>query len=249
MTTQNEWQEFFDGHAPEYMKNCFTQNTLAEVDFLIEEMGIPAGGSVLDVGCGTGRHAVELAKRGYRVTGVDLSAGMLAEAEKAAREAGVNVEFVQANAAEFQTDKRFDAVVCLCEGAFCLMGPDDDPVDRDIAILRNISAALKPGAKFILTALNGLRYARQYGREDAESGAFDPVTMTEVSTMEYETPDGKKNVVTRERGYVPTELALMCRIAGLEVENIWGGTAGNWGRRPIDLDEIEIMLVAHKAET
>jgi SAM-dependent methyltransferase len=85
------WQEFFDGHAPNYLQNCFTKNTVAEVDFLIDALGLSAGASVLDVGCGTGRHAIELARRGYRVTGVDISAGMLEQAKKEAQAAGVEV--------------------------------------------------------------------------------------------------------------------------------------------------------------
>ena len=91
----SKWEQFFNGHAPIYMNNGFTKNTLAEVDFLIEELKLPSGSSILDMGCGTGRHSVELAKRGYAVTGVDLSAGMLAEARKAAETAGVTVEWIQ----------------------------------------------------------------------------------------------------------------------------------------------------------
>lgn len=51
----------------------------------------------------------------------------------------------------------------------------------------------------------------------------------------------------RERSFVPTELMLLCRLAGLSALNLWGGTAGNWGRRPLDLDEMEIMVVARRA--
>jgi hypothetical protein len=50
----------------------------------------------------------------------------------------------------------------------------------------------------------------------------------------------------RERGFVPTELTILFQMAGLQVLNIWGGTAGNWGRRPVDLDEMEIMVLACK---
>jgi cyclopropane fatty-acyl-phospholipid synthase-like methyltransferase len=243
----NEWEEFFDGHAPVYMDNSFTKNTVEEVEFVLEELRLPSGSRILDVGCGTGRHAVELARRGYRVTGVDISAGMLAEAEKAARKAGVEVELIHADATQFTSDKLFDAAICLCEGAFSLLGSEDDPIEHDLAILHNIHAALKPGARFILTTANACRLIRQATQEDVEKGRFDPVTMVEVFTVEWDTPEGKKSLLVRDCKYVPTELVLLFRQAGFEVEHIWGGTAGNWGRRKIHLDEMEIMVVARKA--
>jgi cyclopropane fatty-acyl-phospholipid synthase-like methyltransferase len=246
MTRRNEWEEFFDGHAPVYMDNSFTKNTLNEVDFVLEELRLPLGSRILDVGCGTGRHAVELARRGYRLTGVDISSGMLAEAKKAAREADVKVELIHADATQFASDKLFDAAICLCEGAFSLLGGEDDPLEHDLAILRNIHAALKPGARFVLTAPNACRLIRLSTQEDVENGRFDPATMVEVFTVEWDAPEGKKSLQVRDRKYVPTELVLLFRQAGFEVEHIWGGTAGNWGRRRIDLDEMEIMVVARK---
>jgi hypothetical protein len=97
-----------------------------------------------------------------------------------------------------------------------------------------------------LTALNACRLIRQATQEDVEGGRVDPVTMVEVSTIEWDMPQGKKSLAVRERSYVPTELTMLFRQAGFEVEHIWGGTAGNWGRRKLDLDEMEIMVVARK---
>jgi len=246
MRTKHEWQEFFDGYAPLYMGECFTKNTAAEVDFLVEEMRVSAGSSILDIGCGTGRHSVALAKRGFRMTGVDISAGMLAEAKKAAGEADVEVEWIQCDATQFHSEKMYDAAICLCEGSFGLLSVQDDPLEHDLAILRNVCRALKPGGPFVLTALNACRMIRQYQQKDVEAGKFDPMTLVVREGIEWETPEGKKSFRSRDRGVVATELAILLKQAGLAVRHIWGGTAGNWGRRPLDLDEFEIMVVAEK---
>lgn len=245
MKKKHGWEDFFDWHAPQYMENCFVQATLAEVDFLLDVLDIPDVGSILDIGCGTGRHSVELAKRGYKMTGVDISAGMLAQAEAAAAQAGVEVEFIHADATKFRSDKLFDAAICLCEGAFNLSDLDENPIEHDEAILRNISSALKPGAGFLLTTLNGFKKIREHTQEDVDSGRFDPFMLTTMME-EIDLPVGKKQVRLKEKGYLPQELDRLLRQCGFEVKHIWGGTAGNWGRRSVKLDEFEIMVVAGK---
>lgn len=248
MADKSAWEVFFDGHAPQYMNNPFTRDTLTEVAFLLELFQLPQNSAILDVGCGTGRHAIELAKRGYSVTGVDLSSGMLALAEQAAREAGVKVTWLHADASRFRASRLFDAAICLCQGAFCLLSLEDDPQEHDRAILASIYAALKPGDRFVLTALNGLAKIRQLKQEDVASGRFDPLTLIETSTVECETPEGKRSLQVRERGYLPQELAGLLEQAGFEVEHLWGGTAGRWGRRTVELDEIEVMAVSCKPD-
>ncbi len=247
MTQKKEWEEFFDHHAPEYMDNIFTKNTQAEIEFLVEELQLPEGCSILDIGCGTGRHAVGLAKLGYKITGIDMSSGMLDEARKAADMADVQVELIHADASEYKPERQYDAAICLCEGAFALIGTDEDPLTHDLAILRNVNRALKTDAKFIQTTLNALKKIRMYSKQDIEKGVFDPLTLVETFPMEYNSPEGKKTVTVREKGYVACELKLVLSMAGFETLNIYGGTAGNWGRRPIDPDEYEIMAIAKKA--
>ena len=96
----------------------------------------------------------------------------------------------------------------------------------------------------MFTALNATAMLRKYTNKDIAEGRFDPLTMVESS--EYPPREGLPAVAVRERGFVPTELRLLFRLAGLSVVNIWGETPGNWGRRTLDLDEIEIMIVARK---
>jgi ubiquinone/menaquinone biosynthesis C-methylase UbiE len=244
MPAKTTWETFFDAHAPVYDENIYTKNTLAEVDFLIEELGLTPGAAILDVGCGTGRHAVELARRGYAVTGVDLSTEMLARAASAAKAAGVDVTWVRDDATKFSLPKTFDAAICLCEGSFGLLGQGDDPIEQPLTILSNISRCLKPGAKALLTVLSATRLIRMHQDADVVEGLFDPLSI--VVTRTFPPREGMDPLPIRERGFVGTELRLLCRAAGLTVEHMWGGTAGNWGRRPLELDEFEIMLVARK---
>lgn len=244
MTDKKTWERFFDAHAPIYEENVFTKNTVLEVDFLLDELSVQPGGSILDVGCGTGRHSIELAKRGYSVTGIDLSSEMLTRAAAAADAAGVTVDWVHSDATRFSLPNKYDAAICLCEGAFGLLGQADDPIEQPLAILRNISRSLKPKARSLFTVLSAARLLRTHQKEDIAAGRFDPLTLVESS--ECPPREGLPAVAVRERGFVATELTLLFLLAGMSVVNIWGGTAGNWGRRTLDLDEFEIMIVASK---
>ena len=244
MAEKSTWESFFDAHAPIYEENVFTKNTLAEVEFLLEVLELPAESSVLDVGCGTGRHSIELARRGYAVTGIDLSSAMLAQAAAAADAAGMQVEWLQRDATDFVLDRSYDAAICLCEGSFGLLSQGDDPIEQPLAILCNISASLKPGGTALMTVLNAARMLRRYQNEDVAEGRFDPFSLVETNALPPR--EGMPPVEVRERAFVGTELVLLCRLAGLEVVHLWGGTAGSWGRRSLDLDEYEIMLVARK---
>lgn len=245
MTQDNNWQTFFDAHAPRYMDEPFVTATEIEVAFLMEHLQLSAGMRVLDVGCGTGRHAVELAKRGLQVTGVDISAGMLAQAAQAAQSAGVTLELIHRPAQDLPTDQHYDAVYSVCEGALSLMS-STDPLNRDLQILGRMFAVLKAGGRGLITVLNGLRFAHIYSMADVQSGRFDPLSMLERGTMQIDTPEGKRDIETLERGYVPTELRLMLEQVGFEVTHMGGGTAGNWGLRALELDEIEMMAIFRK---
>ncbi|CAN1560963.1 SmtA SAM-dependent methyltransferases [Fimbriimonadaceae bacterium] len=240
------WKEFFDSHAPYYESNPFAAHAALEVQFLLNLYPIPVGSSVLDVGCGTGRHAREFAKRGYRVTGVDLSPGMLAVAREKADEAGLDIEFVEADAKTFTLDRVFDAAVCLCEGGLGLINIGEDAEAHDRAIFHRIAAHLKPNASFVLTCLNGYSLIRQMKDELIAEGRFDPATMIASYTDEWDLPEGKQHVNVYERLFIPPEVTRMVREAGFKVDNVYGGTAGAWAQRPLSLDEVEMMVIARK---
>lgn len=155
------------------------------------------GKKAWDVGCGTGRHSIELAKRGYAVTGLDLSSEMLARAAFSASAAGVNVDWIHADATQFILPGKYDCAICLCEGSFGLLGQGDDPIDQPLSILCNISRCLKPQAKVVLTVLNATAMVRKHTNEDIAEGRFDPLTLAESS--ECPPREGLPAIAVRER--------------------------------------------------
>lgn len=244
MGKKNSWQIYFDNFAPLYMDEWYTQSTMEDVDFLLNVLQLPLGSQILDVGCGTGRHGIELAKRGYRVTGIDFSSGMLAEAQKAAMEANVEVEWIRADVTQFKSAKLFDAAICMLE-AFGLHPLEGDPIEHDLAYLRSVYAALKPGTRFMLHATNGFKFIRDITQEAVGRGEFDPVTMLNIATATWDTPEGKKHVPVRVKNWVPTELVMLLRLTEFEAEHVWAGDLG-LGPRKIQLDDYMIMVVARK---
>jgi 2-polyprenyl-3-methyl-5-hydroxy-6-metoxy-1,4-benzoquinol methylase len=241
-----EWQKFFDAHAERYEENGFTQFTQVEVEFILRLYPLTRGSKILDVGCGTGRHAIEFARRGYQVTGLDISPGMLDVAKRRAGQAGVEVEWILADATQFSLESQYDSAVCLCEGGVGLLESSEDAEQHDAAILGNIAASLKPNAPFVMTALNGYSIIRQMKDEQISEGRFDPATMLANYVDEWDLPEGPTLMRLRERLFIPPEVVKMLKAAGFEVDNVYGGTAGHWGQRFLSLDEVEAMYICRK---
>ncbi len=146
-----EWfedEEFWDVFAP----LMFDENRWAEVPGVVDAIerltGASPPGAVLDACCGPGRHSLEFAGRGYRVTGVDLMDSYLEAARESARDEGLDIEFLRADLREFRRPGAFDLAVNL----FNSFGYFADPA-QDLGMLRNIRESLKPGGRFVLEML------------------------------------------------------------------------------------------------
>ena len=148
-----QWYEtLFENYGQKYDSEIFTQGTIGECDFIEQEIGFNKSVRILDIGCGTGRHSIELSKRGYQVTGIDLSDSQLVRAREKAEKQGQKIDFLKHDARNLPFENEFDLVIMLCEGAFSLMETDE----MNYEILRNAAKSLKEHGSIIFTTLNGL---------------------------------------------------------------------------------------------
>jgi SAM-dependent methyltransferase len=139
----NWWASFFEGVALDmWLRAVSPEHTRREADDIERRLGVAPGAALLDVPCGGGRLSLELASRGYQVTGVDLSGEFLDHARAA--DAKGRVAWERRDMRDLPWPSRFD-------GAFCAgnsFGYLDD--EGDARFLRAVAAALKPGARFVL---------------------------------------------------------------------------------------------------
>ena len=119
------YEELFENYAVTYDNEVFVKGTSGECDFIEKEIASDKALRILDIGCGTGRHAIELARRGYSVVGIDLSESQLKRAAEKAHAAGLHVDFQRHDARSLPFREEFDAAIMLCEGAFPLMETDE----------------------------------------------------------------------------------------------------------------------------
>jgi SAM-dependent methyltransferase len=219
-----------------YLRYSFTKGTRQEVDHLVAALALTPGQRVLDVGCGPGRHAHELARRGLLVHGVDISERFV---ELARRDAppGATFERLDARALPFAED--FDAVVCLCQGAFGLMTTDGG----DDAVVEGMARALRRGGRLAVTAFSAYFVVKYH-----EQASFDAATG--VAHERTEIRDEAGNCVETDLWtgcYTPRELRLLLARHGLAIERISSVEPGAYGDDPPSVESAEfLVLVARR---
>ncbi len=251
----SQWYEsMFENYAENYEKESFTQGTTGETDFIEKEAGYDKSIKILDIGCGTGRHSVELARRGYDVTGIDLSEAQLSKAREKAETAAVSVSFNRMDARAITYRNEFDLAIMICEGAFPLMETDD----MNYQILRGAAAALKDNGKLIMTTLNGLYPLRHStvdivndsatGEFKAIRSEFDLMTFRDANTFEIVDDGGvRKQMISSERYYVPSEMTWLLKSAGFATVDIFGCRLGAFSREDkLTPEDFEMLIVAEK---
>jgi SAM-dependent methyltransferase len=142
------FEEVFDEDYLRTLPFMRADQTLREVEFISSALEAPPGSEILDVGCGYGRHAIELVQRGYNVTGLDLSLPLLIRAADEAQRRALSVNFVHADMREMAFEKQF-------EGAYSMLtsfGYFDE--ETNLRVAERIGRALKPGKRFLLDIVN-----------------------------------------------------------------------------------------------
>ena len=245
------YEELFTDYAKTYDKEEFTQGTFQETDFIEQELNYDKSKQILDIGCGTGRHAIELAKRGYQVTGIDLSESQLQHARQKAKDANVQVDFQQSDARQLHFAKQFDLVIMLCEGGFSLMETDE----MNFAILTNASNALKNNGKLIFTTLNALFplyhsvkdfMNNNFNAGQSDNNTFDLMTFRDYSTFELVDDYGnQKTLNCNERYYTPSEIKWLLKTLGYSKIDIYGCNTGDFKRdRTLTTEDFEMLVIA-----
>ncbi len=253
---QKQWYEsLFENYGQKYDSEIFTQGTIGECDFIETELKSDKSLKVLDVGCGTGRHSVELTKRGYSVTGIDLSETQLKRAKEKAESINLKIDFQQQDARYLSFNNEFDIAIMLCEGGFPLMETDEMNFD----ILRSVTKSLNKHGKIMLTTLNGLfplyhsvekfcASVAEVGAATYRSNTFDLMTFRDHNVTEFEDDLGNKKVLEcNERYYVPCEITWLLKSLGYKKVEIFGAKLGAFSRNDkLTSEDFEMLIIAEK---
>ncbi|MFH2069300.1 MAG: class I SAM-dependent methyltransferase [Candidatus Omnitrophota bacterium] len=251
-----QWYEtLFENYGKKYDKEGFTQGTIGECDFIEKEINFDKSLKIIDVGCGTGRHSIELAKRGYKVTGIDLSDSQLGRAKEKAKTKNLQINFQKQDARKLPFKNEFDLAVMLCGGGFPLMETDE----MNYEILKNVSDSLKDNGKFIFTTLNGLfplfhsvekfhASVTEKGNATYKSNTFDLMTFREYSTIKFKDDFGnKKELECNERYYVPSEITWLLKTLDFKKIDIYGAKLGTFSRNDkLRTKDFAMLVIAQK---
>ncbi len=255
MNTKQWYETLFENYGLKYDNESFTMGTIGECDFIEKELNFDKKLKIIDIGCGTGRHSIELSKRGYAITGIDLSESLLLKAKEKAIRCGLSIDFLRHDARNLPFEKQFDIAIMICEGGFPLMETDE----MNYEILKNVSKSLNDKAKFIFTTLNGLfplfHSINDFHSEGVVEGnatyssqTFDLMTFRDYNITKVEDDNGiEKELECNERYYVPSEISWLLKTLGFTKIEIFGARLGAFSREDkLKTEDFEMLVIAER---
>lgn len=219
--------------------------TAEQVDFLVAELCLYDGAKVLDLFCGTGRHCVELAKRGFRAVGIEYNGDYLAIAAEKARSAGVSPTFIQGDVRDTDFGSGYDACIIM----WASFGYFVDAEDR--RVLEKIHAALRPGGRFLIQIKNRdylLKRFKDSGEETVagvlvrEDREFDMLSSRVNVTITRGEPDGPVTRRASWRMYSAHEMKNILEDIGFVYVAGYSGPS----RKPLTLDTHLMNMIFEK---
>ena len=249
MTTWYDRDDLWETFYPTLFSVRQWEMAPAEVEGLLKLADLEPGAHVLDLCCGPGRHALELARRGFQVTGVDRTAAYLDAARQKATEEGLAVEFVEEDMRRFVRPGTFDAAINL----FTSFGYFKDLAD-DLQVAKNLHASLKPGGRLVMDMMGKEVLARIFQHRDwvwldEEKGVIvlEERTLSQgwgwiENTWILLHGSERKTYSVSHRLYAGTELASLLRQAGFTSVALFGGLEGV----PYDQNARRLVAVAER---
>ena len=206
-------------------------------DAILRNTGLAPGSTLLDIGCGRGRHAAAFAARGLQVTGIDLSPESIAEARSTCPAARFDVHDMREPFAR----GTFDAVVCL----FTSIGYTPDRAD-DLRTLASAAVALRPGGKLVVDVLNGAIVRRELVEEERQTEGGVRFTLqrrlegdTIIKDIHVDDQGCSHRFTERVHAWTAAELRALVVEAGLRIDALTGGP----GNSPFDEATSERIVV------
>jgi len=246
-----EWYEndaFWEEVAPVLFTKARIEEAATDVEQIIKLLDAAPGAALLDMGCGCGRHSLEFARRGFRVTGVDRTARYLEMAKSRAAERGREAEWVQADMREFRRESAFDIAVNL----LTTFGYFEDTSD-DRRIVKNIFDSLAPGGRFVLDIMGKEILARIYRERDWHEEPDGTILLEERrATEDWSKLEVRWIVLSGARRcehrlalrlYSATDLKTLLADVGFEDVKAYGSLAA----APYDHEARRLVLVGQKA--
>lgn len=249
MRKRNIWfqnKDFWRSVHPILFRQRRREMATEDVNNIISLLKLKRGAKILDLCCGVGRHSLEFARRGYLVTGVDLTAMYIREARREAKREGLAIDFVQQDMRRFRRTNTFGAVINL----FTSFGYFKTQRD-DVRVAEHMHTALKKGGFFVLELMGKEVLARIYQPRDwyELQGAIimeERLPSSDWSTLENRwiilKGNRKKEFRFKLRFYSAVELTMLLKQAGFRKTDVYGDLAG----APYDSKATRLIAVARK---